>query len=117
MCGSDGGATERKGSGKQKERELTLVESEPLAETIVKLKQRRNVVILAHNYQLGEVQDVADFVSDWLELSQSAAETSARAIVFSGVRFIRDSLSALPRQDCSAARHKFRSSDGRYDCR
>ena len=72
-----------------------MTKSEPLAETIMKLKQQRNAVILAHNYQLGEVQDVVDFVGDSLELSQSAAKTSVKAIVFCGVHFMAEIASLL----------------------
>jgi len=48
-----------------------------LIERIFSLKERRKAVILAHNYQLGEVQDIADFVGDSLELSQKSAKTNA----------------------------------------
>jgi quinolinate synthase len=44
-----------------------------LRENILNLKKKRKAVILAHNYQLGEVQDIADYVGDSLELSQKAA--------------------------------------------
>ena len=64
--------------------------NEELADRIVKLKERRNAVILAHNYQLGEVQDIADFVGDSLELSQNAAKTDADVIVFCGVHFMAE---------------------------
>jgi quinolinate synthase len=56
-----------------------------LIEKIESLKKRANAVILAHNYQLGEVQDIADFVGDSLEFIQKAAATDADVIVFCGV--------------------------------
>src|SRR5437763_17189466 len=56
-----------------------------LAEEILELKRERNAVILAHNYQVKEIQELADFVSDSLGLSYQAAKTAAEVIAFSGV--------------------------------
>ncbi len=72
-----------------------MIDRNNLAARILRLKRERNAVILAHNYQLGEVQDIADFVGDSLELSQSAAKTKARVIVFCGVHFMAETAAIL----------------------
>ncbi len=66
-----------------------------LASKVQDLKKKRNAIILAHNYQLPEVQDVADVIGDSLMLSQKAAATDKDVIVFCGVHFMAETASIL----------------------
>ncbi|UCH03057.1 MAG: quinolinate synthase NadA [Candidatus Bathyarchaeota archaeon] len=66
-----------------------------ISDKIKALVKKRNAIILAHNYQRGEVQDIADYVGDSLGLSQNAAKSNAEVIVFCGVHFMAETASIL----------------------
>ncbi|MBE0426076.1 MAG: quinolinate synthase [Nitrospirae bacterium] len=72
-----------------------LSEGTSLREDILILKQNRRAIILAHNYQRNEVQEIADFTGDSLELSRTASAIDCDVIVFAGVNFMAESASIL----------------------
>src|SRR5436190_22673898 len=74
---------------------LAIEDVPALQEEVRQLAARRNAIILAHNYQVPEVQDVADVVGDSLGLSREAARTDADVIVFCGVHFMAETAAIL----------------------
>jgi quinolinate synthase len=72
-----------------------MSENNAIINKILKLKQEKHAIIIAHNYQRDEVQEIADFTGDSLELSQKAASADCDVIVFCGVDFMAESASIL----------------------
>ncbi|NBC89114.1 MAG: quinolinate synthase NadA, partial [Alphaproteobacteria bacterium] len=75
--------------------ETKVPTGQDLLAEIDRLRKERNAVILAHYYQTADIQDIADFVGDSLELSRKAADTDADVIAFCGVKFMADTAKIL----------------------
>ena len=105
--------------------------NEELIFRINELRKQKNAIILAHNYQVPEVQDIADYIGDSLGLARKAAKTNAETIVFCGVHFMAETASVISSDKkvlipdmeagCSLAESRTSRRSGgdvcKYDCR
>ncbi len=73
----------------------TTLDTSTIVDEILRLKRERNAILLAHTYQTGDIQDIADVVGDSLTLAQAAARTDAEVIVFCGVHFMAETAAIL----------------------